>query len=478
MGDVTNNIIDKLSVEEQIRSCGFEPEKVGEGAYGTVFSVRDHEGIIYALKYVGEPLYQMKGFQGLQEIDILRRIEHPHIIHSPMIITSLSCKLEDSLAIIMPLADMTLSTSVFNNLYNIEVKLNIMYKLATAVEFLHRHNILHLDIKNPNVVLRGTEPYLIDFGLAMFVRDAKRGRRYNAELVTITNRPPEILESDTRYNAAVDVWSLGMVMLSLLTGKVSLFSNTVDWGVNQIVLQELEVIVEQLPELLSGINVKYRDKCLSLIKGMLTFDPLDRLTADEVTEHSLFDDIRTIIVGYINEPMYNPVYADDHRSILKIMLVWAQKVFLDSPAESLFLAIDIYNRAGTYYSQSTTIQRMALAAMSLIESMKLLDQPLVILSEYQISINELVPEITIKELLRAETEIIYYLDGILYRSPFFDKLMTGDELILTFSHIIMDRDSTLYLKVDYDAWAHLVKQLLSDNKYPNKDITIKQLLNI
>ena len=467
---------DKLSMIEQIRSCNLEPTKLDEGAYGTVFSVINRVGEIYALKYIKQNSYNEIGYDALIEIDIMRRIEHPHIIHSSMIITSLSCDLQDSLAIIMPLADMTLLTAITYDQLNINTKLAIIYKLAVAVAFMHQHNILHLDIKLNNIVLRGTEPYLIDFGIAMFAANIAIGRYYKYELVTITNRPPEILSGGRQYNDVVDVWSLGMVVLSLLTSRVSLFSNKVDWGSAPVVLQELEFIVEQIPVLLNGINIKYRDHCISLVQAMLTFDPKQRLTAAQTIEHPLFDDVRTIIVGHINEPVYNPVYAEDHRSILKIMLTLAQYVFSTNSVESLLLAIDIYNRVGTYYSQSTIIKRIALAAMCLIVAMKLLDQPQLDLLSYQSIINVLVPEITVNEFLQAETEIIYYLNGILYRSPFFDRLTTGDQIILTFSHIIMDHDSTLYLRVDYDAWARMVKQLSLENKYPSKDITIKQLL--
>ena len=470
---------DKLNAIEQIRSCGFEAEELAVGGYGTVFSVRDHEGLIYALKYIKEPSYSCLGFKVLSEIDILRRIKHPHIIHSPLIITSLSCKLEDSLAIIMPLGDVTLYTAILNNLYNIETKLSIMYKLTTALEFLHRHGILHLDIKSPNIVLRGTEPYLIDFGLSMFVQDAKRGRYSDYELVTPINRPPEIFAGGRQYNAAVDIWSLGMVMLSLLSGTF-LFPNTIDWADVYTVLQESKVIVGSLPKLLENIDNKYRKQCLSLLQGMLTFNPKQRLTAVQIMTHPLFSDVRTIISGHILEPIYNPVYAKDHRDILKIMLVWAQEIFVKFSARLLLLAIDIYNRAGTFYLQSTRKDRIALAAMSLITALKISEDIYPSLNEYLMDIKQLtpdIPEITISKLLQAETEIIHYLEGILYRSPFFDKLTTGDELIITFSRIIMDQDSALYLQVDYDAWVVVVKQFPSENRYPSKHITINQLLS-
>jgi serine/threonine protein kinase len=469
---------DGVSILDQIRSCGLEPtNQVGQGAFGSVFSVKDIGGSVFALKYIREPKYEKIGFQGLLELDILRRFEHPHIIHSPLILTPARCGLRDALAIVMPLADTTLQNIVTNKFFTTETRLRILYKLCTALAFMHRHNVLHLDIKTTNIVTRGGEPYLIDFGLAMMVEDVQVGRSYPYELVTASNRPPEIFRGDRQYNGAVDVWSMGIVVLWLLSGQSKIFPADTNWYNNKSMLDEIDMLIERIPVLLGGVRDKYRQGCLSLIAGMLELDPKKRLTAQQVVDHPVFDDVRDIIVGNIAVKHYEPDYAADHRNILKIMLVWARDVFGDNLAQSLFLAIDIYNRLGSFYKDKDSTERMTMAAVSLLVAMKLLDEFYEELPKYQRLLNKLVPSITVDGLLDVEAEAIDYLGGVLYHSPFFDKLRTGDELRLTFDNIIMDRDSSLYLRVDTDAWARIARELATTTKYPTKDITINALLS-
>lgn len=474
---MADKLSDEVTIVDQIRSCGFEPEQLGQGSYGKVFSVRDIGGSVYALKYIREPNYNIIGFQGLLELDILRRLDHPHLIHSPQIITPIICDLHEALAVVMPLADTTLNNTINKNLTT-ETRLNILYKLSTALAFMHQNNILHLDIKAPNIVLRNDEPYLIDFGLAMIVEDAHVGRYWNHELVTASNRPPEIFAGGRQYNGVVDVWSLGIVALWLLSGQPTIFSERPNWNDDKAMLDEINIIVNvRLPTLLTGIRDRYHEGCLSLVQGMLDLDPNKRLTSQQVVDHPVFDDFRTMIVGKIITRQYVPDYAADHRDILKVMLVWAQNIFGGNSAKSLFLAIDIYNRLGSFYKNEQPIKRMNMAAMSLIIAMKLFDEPYDGFPKYQRLLNKLVPEISVRDLLRAETEIIYYLDGVLYHSPFFDKLRTGDDLKLTFDNIIMDRDSTLYLRVDTEAWPRVARQLVSNVRYPSKNISIKELFS-
>ena len=471
---------DKLNIEQQIQSCGFNPILLDAGTYGTVFSVSDYQGTMYALKYIKEPKYTKFGYLGLLEIDILRRIQHPHVIHAINIITSITCNLQNAIAIVMPLADTTLAAIIPNPLYSIQVRLNILYKLATGLDFLHRHHILHLDIKTTNIVLKNDEPYFIDFGLSLLADDIVKGVYHRSELVSASNRPPEIFEGSRQYNAAVDVWAYGIVILWVLTGQNRLFPPNILWNNNAVMLQALHNIVNEIPRLLAGVHDKYRNLCISLVQGMLRFDPKQRLTMVEVIEHPVFDDVRTLIVGNIVTPLYVPKYADQHRAILKLMLVWAREIFGNNSAHSLLLAIDIYKRADISYQQKTTTERMALAAMSLIVAMKLLDQQYLTMIQYKTQINKSVPDITVEGLLLAETEIVYYLGGVLVRSPFFEAATTGDELILALD-IILDHDDTLYLQVDYDSWNRIARNRVMEPgyvvRYPSRDITINRLLN-
>jgi hypothetical protein len=93
-------------------------------------------------------------------------------------------------------------------------------RVADALDYLHRHNREHGDLKPSNVVLApGGHPYLIDFNLAGDGDDAEVGG-------TVPYMAPERLASligapaVTTDRAKADVYSFGVVFYELLTGRL------------------------------------------------------------------------------------------------------------------------------------------------------------------------------------------------------------------------------------------------------------------
>ena len=96
--------------------------------------------------------------------------------------------------------------------------------IAMALQFCHDRNVLHLDVKPANILLR--EPgclasaCLADFGLGLIL--PKCGSRY-AESAPGRGTPcymaPEA-QIYGIYSTSSDVWSLGVVLLEALTGHI------------------------------------------------------------------------------------------------------------------------------------------------------------------------------------------------------------------------------------------------------------------
>lgn len=477
MGDNTTKL--DLKTMQQITMCGYQPiGKKGKGTYGFVYEVGDNNGQSFAFKYIlPDEYYQDEGLDCLPEIDILTRVHHPHIIHADRILTTQNCEI-DGIAIVLPLADRTLFDVIRDQTMITAKKLPILYKLATALEFLHRSNILHLDIKATNVVMIGDTPYFIDFGLSTFVDNVTVGKYDPRVKITIDYRPPEILAGGRTYNAASDIWSFGIMMLYTLGGRniYNLYWGTAtDDIVHKLALKNF-TNPNTIPAILSDVDPKYRDGCIDLASKMLQVDPTKRITALEIVNHPVFDEFRVPIDGRLEVPKIPYDYAPDHRDIIKLMIHWALSIYQDSHASILFLAVDLFARASSYYKEKTPQERITLAATCLWIAAKLINPIIIPIKTYVSKVIELAPHITGKMILETEIELIHLLSGILYVSNLYSKCTNGDQLRLSYDNIIIARDSTLYARTDVPAWINVMNQLITTPTYPTKEIMIKELV--
>jgi serine/threonine protein kinase len=98
-------------------------------------------------------------------------------------------------------------------------------KLAGAIAALHEHGLLHLDIKPENVILRGSEPVLLDFDLVQPIGDTDFTTRPLSDALqcgTPGYAPLEQYAQTGKVSAATDIHALGATFYHLLTGNAPL----------------------------------------------------------------------------------------------------------------------------------------------------------------------------------------------------------------------------------------------------------------
>lgn len=163
-------------------------------------------------------------------------------------------------------------------------RLELFYQILMPIAFLHQKGFAHRDLKPENVVFRSPisvnrepEPVLIDFALAS---NGSERRAIIDSAYTLGYASPErILNSMPGGDLipedvlASDMWSLGVILYEIITGKLLLKGNP-DRIRTTLIREKIE------PE----IPIKDdRDQMLaSFIRAMLKKDPKERPTAKQV----------------------------------------------------------------------------------------------------------------------------------------------------------------------------------------------------
>lgn len=96
-----------------------------------------------------------------------------------------------------------------------EIK-TLLLQLTSAVEHLHSNWILHRDLKTSNILMNNRGQIKIaDFGMARYYGDPPP--KLTQLVVTLWYRSPELLLGAEKYDAKVDMWSVGCIFGELLT---------------------------------------------------------------------------------------------------------------------------------------------------------------------------------------------------------------------------------------------------------------------
>ena len=163
--------------------------------------------------------------------------------------------------------------------FNEEEATSILYQLLKALSYLHANEICHRDVKLANVLLSGSIVKLIDFGIS---KQLLRNERRQSSKGTLEFLAPETLQGD--YGVECDMWSCGIVMYLMLTGKTP-YSEDLDEG------EIKEVLKTGRLDFSSPGFQQLSWEAKDLIKKMLCIDPLNRISASGALNHEWFENV-------------------------------------------------------------------------------------------------------------------------------------------------------------------------------------------
>lgn len=280
---------------------------VGSGTYGKVFKgLNAYTKGLVALKRIrmeGEK----DGFPvtAVREIKLLQSLRHVNIVNLQEVMVE-----KNDCFMVFEYLSHDLTGILNHPTFKLQPaqKKHLAKQLFEGLDYLHVRGVLHRDIKAANVLV-GSDGILkiADFGLARFY--AKRHQLdYTNRVITIWYRSPELLLGETKYTAAVDVWSAACVMMEIF-GRSAVFPGD---GTELSQLDKIYNILgtpsrQEWPgladlawfELLrptvkrkSVFADKYQSQLSSaafeLMQSMFCYDPAKRPTAGEVLQHAYF----------------------------------------------------------------------------------------------------------------------------------------------------------------------------------------------
>ncbi|KAL9104340.1 MAG: hypothetical protein Q9163_000686 [Psora crenata] len=299
-------------------------------AYGVVYRAKDRStSQIVAIKQVRIPIEERQNgvpITALREISILRSLKHSNIIN--VVDVAVGDQSMDEVYMVMEYAEqvgdprLRISTrglgapgwlmflapekagtgSLFRSTDQYGVVKCLFRQLLEGLEYLHKNEIVHRDVKMQNLLLTAKGVLKIaDFGMAR----AYSPRPLTPGVVTIWYRAPEVLLGTKYYTPSIDIWSAGLVLAEMLLGAPCLTGETA--------IEQLSLIIRLLgsptpddlaalsamgcPDLIrwrgegfsagraDNVERKFRPSTSSetvvFLKGLLQWDPHARWTAAE-----------------------------------------------------------------------------------------------------------------------------------------------------------------------------------------------------
>ncbi len=207
-------------------------EKIGEGSFGKVFKVMKKQNEFYAIKKITFS----KGFKIHEVFEEFQRYSVIYKLRDDCLVGHFDAWIENCLNnnivlyIKMELCDKTLDEIIYeirNDSFFTSCKIltsigyhtasQIFIEILESVQYLHKHNIIHRDLKSDNIMLKN------DSGLKSFVKICDfrliaihkfAGQSHTIDRGNVKYAAPEVLDSK-KYDTKADIYSLGKVLEKL-----------------------------------------------------------------------------------------------------------------------------------------------------------------------------------------------------------------------------------------------------------------------
>ena len=274
---VVEEKIIKVTGDVQIRKY-YKGRLLGKGGFAKCyeFSCAENKKIFAGKVIAKSSLVKSRAKQKLiSEIKIHKSLHHPQIV-------AFEHYFEDTENVYILLEicqNQTLNDLLKRRkrLTEIEVQCYIV-QLIKALKYLHSHRVIHRDLKLGNLFLTDKMELKVgDFGLA--TKLDFEGERKRTVCGTPNYIAPEILDGKTGHSYEVDIWSLGVIIYTLIIGKPPFETRDV-----KTTYKRIKMNAYSFPE-----SAIISEAAKNLISQILVTDPSKRPSLDQILIHDFFN---------------------------------------------------------------------------------------------------------------------------------------------------------------------------------------------
>ncbi len=212
-------------------------KNLGQGSYGSVYLAKNlvsksNDEYVAIKKFLMNDKSSYNSFKN--EVKILKRIKSNYLVR-------IIDYYKDSqyMYLVMeyaPKGDLEgYIRSLFKNNKKIDYKFldTVIYQLTEGLNVLHKNNIIHRDIKLPNILIfKDNLVKITDFGVSKLLENGKLST--NTAIGTPYYMSPELFKG-TPYNYSVDFWALGCLIYKFLTNKYPFEASNISLLCNKII---------------------------------------------------------------------------------------------------------------------------------------------------------------------------------------------------------------------------------------------------
>ncbi|CAM1321679.1 PRKAA1 (predicted) [Pycnogonum litorale] len=207
----------------------------------------------------------------LSEIRILKLLHHPHIMQLYRAMTT-----PNYIIMLTEYAsggDLICYMDNHGKLEEPEAR-RLFQQLMSAVDYCHRHMVVHRDLKLDNLLLdKDLNLKIADFGFSHKVID---GELLNYVCGTSFYMAPEIISNELYDGYMVDIWSSGIILYAVLCGELPFYDED-----QEMLCKKIHGGIFQVPSDLG-------ESVFVLLAHIIKVDPIERATMTDIRKHDWF----------------------------------------------------------------------------------------------------------------------------------------------------------------------------------------------